>query len=397
MRVYIIGTGMDGGKTLTAEAMSVIKAADVLVGAERMLEPFLMLGKPIFIGWKSSEIVDFLKLCKAETAAVLMSGDCGFFSGAEKLLKALDGFETEIISGIASPLYFCSKIKKAWQDMKFVSLHGTEGSIVRNVCRNELCFFLLGGNITPADICRRLCEYERSSVKVYIGENLAYANERIYSGIAEDFTDLSCEKLCVMAAENPHFENGTACGIPDNKFTRGDVPMTKAMVRAAVISRLNIGRKDICWDIGSGTGSVSVEMALQCFDGRVYAIDKSKKASELTKNNCRKFGCDNVEISCMEAPSCLTALPSPDKVFIGGSCGKLNEIIGAVYAKNPNAVIVMTSVSLETLTNALTAFGEYGIASPEVVQLAVTGTRKAGMHTMLSAENPVFIIKGARN
>jgi len=396
MKIYIIGIGVEGRKTLTAEAKTVIENADLLIGAERMLEPFLTLKKEYFINWKSEEISEYLSKKSVGTAAVLMSGDCGFYSGAQQLISALSDYETEIISGISSPVYFCSKIKKPWQDMRFISLHGADGNIVRNICRNELCFFLLGGDVTPSKICDKLCEYGRDKIKVYIGENLGYENEKIRSGTVADFTGIECEKLCVIVTENADFERSVPCGINDGDFIRSNVPMTKSEIRNTVISKLNIGRNDVCWDIGCGTGSVSVEIALQCFDGRVYAIDKNEEAIELTAKNAHKFGCDNIEIISGNAPEILSELPGPDKIFIGGSCGKIREILSAAYEKNCNSEVVITAVSLETLNEAVSAFADFGIDSPEIVQLAVTRTKRLGNHTLLSAENPIFIIKGVR-
>ena len=393
--VSIIGIGMDGEKTLTAESLSAIKKADILIGAQRMTAPFESLEKPTFCSWRSEEIAAFLHNEKFENAAVLMSGDCGFYSGAEKLLGLIEDIESEVISGIPSPVYFCSKIKKPWKNMKFVSLHGEKASIVRNVRRNEFCFFLLGGEITPAKLCQRLCEYKMDETKIYIGENLASENEHIFMGKASEFTDISLGKLTVAVTENPDFEKGTATGISDENFTRGKVPMTKSEVRSTVISKLELSRNGVCWDVGCGTGSVSVEAALQCFDGKVYAVDKNPEAVELTRENALKFGCDNIEIISGSAPEELVVLPAPDSVFIGGSSGKIREITDIAFAKNPNAVIVVTAVSLETLNDAVSAFEQYEI-EPEIVQLAVTRTKKIGSHTMLSAENPVFIIRGKK-
>lgn len=396
MKVYIVGTGMEGRKTLTAEAKTIIENAEVLIGARRMVEPFMGMNKQFFISWKSEEIADYLCEKNFITAAILVSGDCGFYSGTEKLLKALSDYDTEVIASISSPAYLCSKIGKPWQDMRFVSLHGTDGNIVRNVCRNKYCFFLLGGNTNPADVCRALCQYGRGDIKVFIGENLGYENEKITEGRAEDLVSEAFSELSVIITENPVYERSVRSGITDSEFIRENVPMTKSEVRSTVISKLNIGRKDVCWDIGCGTGSVSVEMAMQCFDGKVYSVDKNKEAVGLTRENALKFGCDNIEIISGSAPDILGDFPAPDRVFVGGSQGKINEIFDIVFRKNPFAQIVVTTVSIETLNGAVSAFEKHGISCPDIVQLAVTRTKKVGAHTMLSAENPVFIIKGAR-
>ena len=172
--------------------------------------------------------------------------------------------------------------------------------------------------------------------------------------------------------------------------------MTKAEVRAVVMSKLRIRETDVVYDVGAGTGSVSVEMALQCFDGKVFALDKNSEAVVLTEKNAHKFGCDNIEIISGEAPEALRELPSPDIVFIGGSCGKISEILSIIYEKNKTAIVVITAVSLETLSTAQKAFSGFGIIEPEIVQVSITRSKRLGNHTMLAAENPVFIIKGAR-
>ncbi len=396
MKIYIVGTGMDGDTTLTSKASEIIGAAEILIGAERVLKPFEIYNKPMFTSWKPEEIRKFIEKNNYETAAVLVSGDCGFFSGAERLVKVLGDYETEIICGISAPVYFCSKIKKPWQDLKFISLHGAKGNIIRNICRNKYCFFLLGGDISPAQICKKMCEYGLADVNVYIGENLSLENEKIFVGNALDFTEINCGKLCVMITENMNYEQGILCGIPDADFVRGNSPMTRSEVRSVVISKLNIGANDVCWDIGCGTGSVSVEMALQCFDGTVFSVDKNISAVRLTTENKRKFGCDNINAICGKAPGCLSDFPVPDKVFVGGSCGEINEIIGTVFEKNFYADIVITAVSLETLEASVNALKGFDI-TPEIVQISVARTNRIGSHTMLLAENPVFVVKGVRN
>lgn len=393
MKIYIVGIGMDGDKTLTAQAKAAIQSADALIGAKRMLEPFADLHKPTLATWKTEEICRYIDEGSCNTAAVLMSGDCGFFSGAEKLMKKLGDKDTEILCGISSPVYFCAKIQKPWQDMAFVSLHGQRGNVIRSICRNRYCFFLLGGDVTPAAICQKILDFELPDIQVYIGENLSYKNEKIYRGTPRDFQELSCGGLCVMVTENPGFERGITSGIPDGAFLREQVPMTKSEIRSTVISKLGIGADSICWDLGCGTGSVTVEMALQCYRGTVYAVDKKEQAVALTEKNCRRFGCDNVVALCADAEACVAALPAPDQVFIGGSGGELRGLMAAALEKNPRAAIVVTAVSLETLKLAQEAFQSFHIPA-EIVQVVVTRTKTVGSYTMFSAENPVFILKG---
>lgn len=394
-KVSIIGVGMNGFETMTKSAIEAVKNADVLIGAKRMTELCDELQKPVFVSYQPNEIASFIFENEYKNIAVLMSGDCGFYSGTDGLLAVLgDTVECNVYSGISSPGYFCSRLKIPWHDLHFVSLHGRRANIVRVVSSNEKTFFLLGGNYTASDVCSKLCEYGMGRVKVYIGENLGCKNERIFIGTADEFTCLRTEKLCVMIAENSGFEKAVRSCIPDNEFIRGAVPMTKSEVRGVVVSKLEIGRDDICWDIGCGTGSVSVEMALRCYEGTVYAVDKNEEAVMLTDENRYNFRCDNIEITRDYAENAVTYFPSPDCVFIGGSGGSIEKIISAVYEKNNKAKIVVTAVSLETLSDSISVFEKHGV-EVEVTQIAVTHTRKIGSHTMLNAENPVFIIRGA--
>lgn len=392
MKVYIVGIGAEGSKTLTNAASEAIAAADVLIGAGRMLKPFADSGKPVYEEYRSEEISEYLKKNSFDTAAVLMSGDCGFFSGAGRLIRSLSEYDTEVICGIASPVYLFSKLGKDWSDCHFVSLHGKEANIVRAVRSHRSTFFLLGGRITPAELCRKMCSYDMGGVMIYIGEELGYPDEKITVGTASELTETAASELCVLLAENPDYERYIPSGISDDSFIRGCVPMTKAEIRTVAVAGLEIGTDDICWDIGGGTGSVSVEMAVRCPEGRVCSVERNEEAAALIDANRRKFGCDNIDIYKGDAGELVGELPRPDCVFIGGSGGELREIIRTAAEKNSDIRLTVTAVSLETLSECIDVFDELDFKA-EISQIAVTRTRRVGNHTMLSAENPVFIIK----
>lgn len=396
MKVYIAGTGMDGKNTLTRECEKAVESADILIGARRMLEPFASSGKECFCTYDTDEIVRRINEEPEKNITVLMSGDCGFYSGAKKLSEML-GERTEIISGISSPVYFCSKTGLSWENMKFISLHGKDDNAAVYVKLNRYCFFLLGGKTAPADICRKLCQYGMKDVRVCIGENLGYDSEKITKGTAAELSGYQSEKLCVMTAENPDHLAYIPCGIADDEFIRTTVPMTKSEIRSAAVSKLNICSSDICLDAGCGTGSVSVEMAYRCPEGRVYGCDIKQEAAELTLKNSMKFGCDNISAETGDTAEYLKDHKELifDKAFIGGSGGRLGEIIGLLYERNPKVRTVITAVTLETLNSAVKELENAG-AEISVTQISVTRTRKAGRSTMFDALNPVFIIEGAR-
>ena len=193
--------------------------------------------------------------------------------------------------------------------------------------------------------------------------------------------------------ENPNPIQFIPSALPDRCFERSQIPMTKAFVRSSAVAALNIRKNGVCWDIGCGSGSVSVEMAYRCQDGAVYAFDKEPEAIRLTETNAVHFFCDHIIAEEGTCPEILLNAPNPDHVFIGGSSGKLRGIFDIIAMKNHEADIVIPAVSLETLALASECFEAFN-GTYEVVQIAVTETKKVGSHTMMHAQNPVFLVTG---
>ena len=390
MKITLVGTGMDGIGTLTHEAADAIAQAELLAGAERMLRPYRDSGKALLCSYDCEEIAARLRNGTEHTAAVLLSGDCGFFSMAKKLRRHLAGMEVRSIPGISAPVALCAALGLSWEQMRFVSLHGAESSIAVHVRQNRYCCFLLGGRVTAAAPCQRLCDYGLGSVTVHIGDDLGGDAERIISGTADTLTSHPAENLCTVITEHPGFCEDLH--VPDDVFRRSTIPMTKAEVRCIATAALAIRSTDICWDIGCGTGAVSAELALHCPAGSVYAVDRDPEAVRLTQENAKLLGCDNIIVQEGLFPA-SPVLPAPDKVFIGGSAGKLPEIFAVIHELRPAARIAVTAVSLETLFAAQVAFAAYDIPCT-VTQLAVTRTRRCGSHTMFHAQNPIFLLVG---
>ncbi|MBR1863945.1 MAG: precorrin-6y C5,15-methyltransferase (decarboxylating) subunit CbiE [Ruminococcus sp.] len=393
MKVYIVGAGADGEKGLTVQGRSAIGEAGLLIGSKRLVERFEDMGKEIYVTYKPEDIAKRLKNSSADCAAVLMSGDCGFYSGAKALLPMLTGHEVKVIGGVSSMVYMCSELGLDYENMKAISLHGRKGYAAINVKLHEKCFFLLGGEIGADELCRHLCSHGLGNVTVYIGADLGYEEQRIISGRADELRECRVSKLCSVITVNPGYLRHIPACIDDGQFIRDKVPMTKAEVRCAAVAMLNIGRDSVCWDIGSGTGAVSVEMAYRCPQGEVYAFDKAPEAAALTEKNAGRFACDNIICKQGECPEMLRNVPAPQKVFIGGTSGNMEAIFAAVHHKNPRADVAVTAVSLETLEEARQCFGYYGV-NCSVTQIAVTRTKTVGEHTMFDAQNPVFIIRG---
>lgn len=389
--INIIGMGMSE-KTLTREALDLISEADILIGAKRLINEFAHMKKPSFNAYLSNDILEIIEKTDSEKIAILVSGDVGFYSAAEKLVDVLKDYNPNLISGISSVSYFFAKCSLPWKDANLISCHGLDTNIVSSVRRNRYTFALTGKNIP--ELQNELLKYGFGDLKVWIGENLGSDEESVQESIISDLGGKEFSSLTVLIIENPDFDSRIRTGIPDEEFIRGKVPMTKSEVRAVCLSKLSLSSSDIAYDIGCGTGSVTIEMAFSAYDGKVYAFDKNEEAISLLEQNCQKFHLDNVEAICGLAPECLKDLPVPDVAFIGGSSGNMDEIVSYLYGINSKIKLVITAVTLENAMAALDSLKNIGIKS-DIVQVAVSKGRGIGELHMLIAQNPIFIISGS--
>lgn len=403
-QVYIIGMGPGSRKCLTQEASEAIERSDVIIGSKRLLEDYKKTDKKLAFAVTAKDICDIINSENAKAYAVLMSGDTGFYSGTKKLINVLKmtqdssadkKYGINILPGISSVIYLASKIGQPWEMAAMISLHGRKQNYIPVVLMNEWTYILTQGNVSQ--ICKRLCESGLSEADVWIGENLSYDNEKILSGRVSEYSEYEAAGLTVMAVNNHYPQAAFMTGLPDECFIRSDVPMTKREIRASVVSRLSPAKDAIVYDIGAGTGSVSIELALHALYGTVYAVEKTKEGCGLIAQNARKFGLDNIDIINGSAADVLEKLPAPDAVFIGGSGGELSKVIDIVLKKNPDVHIVITAVTLETLNAAVSIMEDKKMDVMDIVQIAVTHIKKRGRYHMMSANNPVFIIEGRGN
>ena len=177
----------------------------------------------------------------------------------------------------------------------------------------------------------------------------------------------------------------------DEWFIRGKVPMTKSEVRAVSISRLELAPDSVLWDVGAGTGSVSVEASFLLPEGQVYAVEKNPQAVELIRRNREKFGRDNLTVISGDAPGALGQLPDPTHVFLGGSGGRMGEILDLAMGRNPRVRVVINIISLESLGEAVSWLERRKI-SGEIVSLQAARGRRAGRYHLMEGQNPVYVI-----
>ena len=392
-KISLVGIGMGAEKTLTLEGKKAFNEAELLIGAKRMTEAVQKPGQMVLHEYRSEKIVEYIREHpKYRTVAIALSGDVGFYSGAKKLIDQLDG-NVEVICGISSVVYFMSKIGLSWDDAKIVSAHGRNCNLISLIRHNPKVFSILGTEDGVAVLASRLVYYGMGDVTLYVGENLSYENEKIFHDKAANLTEYRGDALSVVTACNEKATPMSAVhGISDGEFLRGKAPMTKEEVRTVSLSKLRLSEDSVCYDVGAGTGSVSVEMALRAWMGQVYAIEKKEDALALLKENKKKFAVDNLAIIPGVAPEAMTELPAPTHAFIGGSSGNMQDIINLLLEKNPKVRIVINCITLETVTEAMNAIRDFGLEDVDIVQLAAARSKSIGRYHMMMGENPIYII-----
>lgn len=390
-KVSVVGIGPGSREAMTAEVRRAIAEADCIIGASRMVAAVAEKGQVTYDAIAPEDIAEFIAAHgEYRRFTVVMSGDVGFFSGTKKLLPLLESCDVEVLPGLSSLVYLCAKLGTSYEDVVPVSLHGRGGSIVPHVRRNKRVFALVGGENGVGRLCEELYAAGLGHVKVSVGEHLSYHDERITIDTAAQLQEQQFQSLSVALIENDAPDAVVTHGLPDEAFLRAEsVPMTKSEVRAVCLSKLGLTETALCWDIGAGTGSVAIEMALQARKGCVYAIERKGEAVALLRENREKFSADNLTVVEGLAPDACEDLPAPSHAFIGGSAGNMKDIIARLLKKNPNVRIVATAIALETVAE-LTECAK-GFAEAEVVCLNVARSRRVGTYHLMQGQNPIYI------
>ncbi len=395
MNIYIVGAGPGNPDLLTAAARRAVEESTVLIGSRRIIEPYAKAGKLVYETYKPSAIRHIAEEIGegGGSAAVLVSGDVGFYSLAQSL-KFPETCKVVLYPGISSLAYFAAKLGISWHDVHIVSRHGRYESLAAAVSAHRKVFCLTGGEDTVSSLCGELCRAGLGNVRIDVGSRLSYDDERIVSGTAEAVSDLEIDALAVMMIynDNPCRIFGTVHGLPDELFIRGAVPMTKQAVRSAAISLLRPGRSDCVYDIGAGTGSCAVELSLQVPFGHVYAFECNKEAINVLQKNKEKFGAENMTIVYGDAAAAMREQPVPHCAFIGGTKGRLEDILDQIYEKNKYCRVVLTSVTLETLAAATLYYQKRQEYSVSVTQIQAAVSKKIASHHLMNGQNPVHII-----
>ena len=417
-KIILSGIGMGNTDGMTREAYHAFEEAEVIFGAERMLEN--LPGKGIKVPYyRANDIISYLIEHPQYTkVAAAFSGDSGFYSGAQSMKKALEEAnekgilksETTILPGISSVSALAARLGVSWNDAVLASIHGRRANVVNLVRKNTKVFLLLSGKNDFEMLVNKFREAGINHVKISAGYRLSYPDEKLFTFYLDEFEtklfDLP-EGVYTCLIENEDCEEQILTpGIDDEIFSRTKVPMTKNEVRVLSISRLELTKNAVVYDVGSGTGSVSIECARLSPDIFVFAIEQKEEAANLTKENAVRLGLsDQILVINKKAPEGFEELPTPTHVFIGGSSGALSDILSAIQKKlivkentkgktdkaSKGVRVVINAVSLETIAQITKLIQTYPVKHVQLTQIQASRAHKLGSYNLMQAQNPVLI------
>ena len=450
-KMTLAGIGMGSTEGMTRESYHAFEEAEVVFGASRMLEN--LPGKGVKVPYyRADDIISYLIAHPEYTkAAAAFSGDSGFYSGAQAMAMALEAAnkagtlksETTILPGISSVSALAARFGVSWSDAVLASIHGRQTNVVHLVRENQKVFLLLSGKKDFEELCNKFHAAGLDHVKIHAGYRLSYPDEKLFVFSPDEFyatkSNISkanasksnglegnsdednlnegnsdeanaSDKLETFIQNLPEgvytcvIENKSALdtepvltpGMADEVFSRTKVPMTKNEIRVLSISRLELTRHAIVYDVGSGTGSVSAECARLSPDIHVFAIEQKEEAVNLTKENMALLGLtDQVTVIHKKAPEGFEELPTPTHVFIGGSSGALSDILSAIQNKmektDSRVRVVINAVSLETIAQITELIEQYPMENVQLTQIQASRAHKLGRYNLMQAQNPVLI------
>lgn len=402
-QIALLGMGMGDRRLLTGEVQEKLEQAEVLFGAKRLLNESAAWihpaeAKPYYL---AEDILPWLQAQECgRKVAVLFSGDTGFYSGAGKLYRVLQQAveqgelraRVKLYPGICAVSYLAASLGVSWEDAAVESIHGREINLPGLLQNHARTFLLLSGSEDVNRIGKIMMENDLQEAKVYLGFQLSYPEEQIRCLTPQECMQITQKGLyCCMIYNERAAQHVLTPGLSDRLFTRDRVPMTKEEIRILSVCKLRLTQESVLYDIGSGTGSVSVECARLSEKIRVYAIDCNPAAIELTAGNAVKQGLCNIQTVHGSAPDAIQKLPSPTHAFIGGSGGGLGEILKLLYRKNPAMRVVVNAVSLETIAELTALLPKLSLREREIIQVQIARENSAGRYHLMKAENPVYI------
>jgi precorrin-6B C5,15-methyltransferase / cobalt-precorrin-6B C5,C15-methyltransferase len=404
--VALIGIGM-GKEDLSLRASRWIDRAEVLAGGTRHLDLFpdhtadmIAIESPLEAFFERIGEVS-----EAKRTAVLASGDPFFFGIGSRLVKHLGRDRVLAIPNVSAVQSLFARLGESWEDVRVMSLHGRAeaqtASWLRELRRRPRMVLFTDPHHTPAWIARQLLDAGFSDRILVVAEDLGLPTEYVAWYPLDEARDRSFSPLNLVAilpaADSSEGavgadHMGPVLGLAEEAFRHEAGLITKLEVRAVVLAYLQIEPGLVMWDLGAGSGSVSIEAARMAALKQVFAVERDPARFSQLVENVKRFRCFEIQPICGSAPEPLNLLPDPDRVFIGGSGTDLECMLQQVAARlRPGGRVVQTMVTLDTLETAR-SFWQGKPFDLNIAQLQVSRAVPIGKSLRLEPLNPVFII-----
>jgi precorrin-6Y C5,15-methyltransferase (decarboxylating) len=404
--VSVVGIGDDGCVGLTSRAMSAIASAQVLVGGERHLAfvPQFTGERIVLQDGVAAALDRVAELAEDRNVCILASGDPLFFGIGGLVIKRLGAEHVLIIPQPSSVQVAFARIGLKWDDATIVSVHGrTLDGLVTRLRRTAKAAVLTDDESSPPRIAAHLISHGETAWRASVCENLGGPDERVRTlslGELAQLTDIAPLNVLVLVREDARWQPPPAIPFTHEDAFAKRMPkkglITKREVRLLSLAALHIRPRSIVWDIGAGSGSVSIDAAQLAPEGRVYAIEVDPEGVEICRENIRTHAVDNVRVVEGRAPEALAQLESPDAVFVGGSKGSMAEIIDVAFARlRPGGRIVANAITLENAAEAYQSLRRHDLV-PEVTLLQIARSEPLAHYQRYEALNPIQIFAATK-
>jgi len=369
--LILIGVGSQG---LTGEQGGMLARCGLIVGDIRHLALLPEMAAEKLAISPLAPALEAIRLGLARAnVGVLASGDPLFFGVGRRLLKEFWADQLIVLPALSTMQEACARFHLPWDDMKMVSLHGRKtlhgpGLLLGR----EKTFAFTDRHNTPACLARQMLDYLEliedepmlAGCRVHVAENLGTEEERLFSGTlaeaaAQEFAELN---VLILTRPGVEKENAPVFGLTEDEIAHSRGLITKDEVRAVTLHALRLPSTGVFWDLGAGSGSISVAAARLHPGLHVFAVDQQVESMAKVKRNIRQFGCYNIIPIQGEATAVLSDLPNPDRVFVGGSGGKLSAIIGLAAERLPiGGRMVVNGVIGQTVAEAPQCMADHGL------------------------------------
>ena len=390
---------------LTTKQERLLINCSVIVGTKRFTELTVHLpGRFVAITPLATALASIRSSLQTGNVAVLASGDPLFFGIGRRLLAEFPEDTVQFYPALSSIQRACALFKVPWDDAKITSLHG------RNTCHipglllnNPKNLVLTDGENSPDHIAQLLLDYLRligetvlpDTIRVLVAEDLGLDNEKLFCGNLLEASKQQFSPLNILCLLVPGVPDNTTYrfGLTEDSIQHSRGLITKNEVRAATLHQLQLPTTGILWDIGAGSGSLSIEAARMNPELTVYSIEHKEEELENIKNNIVKFGCYNIVPVFGRAPEALDYLPDPHRVFIGGSSGSLPDLVTLIAKRLETAGrLVINGVIEKTVQAAPELMKKHGFTiNSSIIQVSRTGSDGSTL-----AFNPITIMTGTR-